>query len=235
MATYGPGALCCPRTVRLLPRYLALVHERSRQRSVPATREGRTARAAPALPLPLAAAFAVDNRVVAEASGAPAAGPHAMSLRVRRHGVRDIGPRRAVRLPGVPGRSMRRQPFGRRRPPSRPGPRPDAVGPRCEDVPVSAWTLDRVHRRRLATQRLSSGGLAHGADVVRLLGCVQSQDAPLGAWSVGLRMPAGTTYADVLAEQAAGGWVRTHVLRPTWHLIAPEDLRWVQAITAAKV
>lgn len=109
------------------------------------------------------------------------------------------------------------------------------VGGRCDDVPVSAHPLDRVHRRRLATQRLSSAGLASGADVVRLLGCVQSQDAPLAAWSLAQRMRPGTTYAGVLAEQSAGGWLRTHVLRPTWHLLAPEDLRWMQGATGPRV
>jgi hypothetical protein len=29
--------------------------------------------------------------------------------------------------------------------------------------------------------------------------------------------------------------VRTHVLRPTWHLVAPDDLRWMQALTARRV
>lgn len=100
---------------------------------------------------------------------------------------------------------------------------------------MPAHPLERVHRRRLATQRLSAAGLRRGGDVVRLLGCVQSQDAPLAAWSLGMRMPPGTTYADVLAEQAAGGWVRTHVLRPTWHLLAPDDLRWMQRVTGPRV
>lgn len=96
-------------------------------------------------------------------------------------------------------------------------------------------SLSDVHRRRLATQRLTSAGLGSGSDVVRLLTCVQSQDAPLGAWSLGQRLRAGTTYADVLAEQSAGGWVRTHVLRPTWHFVAAEDLRWVQRATGSRV
>jgi hypothetical protein len=95
--------------------------------------------------------------------------------------------------------------------------------------------LTRVHRRRTATQRVSAAGLARGADVVRLLLAVQSQDAPMAAWSLALRMPEGTTYAQVLAEQRAGGWVRTHVLRPTWHHVAPEDLRWLQRLTGPKV
>ena len=109
------------------------------------------------------------------------------------------------------------------------------VGGRCHDDPMSDASLERVHRRRLATQRLSSAGLSSGADVVRLLTCVQSQDAPLAAWSLGMRMPSGATYSGVLAEQRAGGWVRTHVLRPTWHFVAPEDLRWIQALTGPKV
>jgi hypothetical protein len=100
---------------------------------------------------------------------------------------------------------------------------------------MSGHPLARVHRRRLATQRMSSAGFARGADVVSLLACVQSQDAPLAAWSLGMRMSRGTTYADVLDEQTAGGWVRTHLLRPTWHLVAPEDLRWMQALTGPRV
>jgi hypothetical protein len=100
---------------------------------------------------------------------------------------------------------------------------------------MAARTLRDVHRRRLAAQRVTGAGLRTGAEAVRLLACVQSQDAPLAAWSLAMRLRPGATYAGVLAEQAAGGWVRTHVLRPTWHLVAPEDLRWMQRITAPKV
>lgn len=96
-------------------------------------------------------------------------------------------------------------------------------------------SLPQVRRRRLATQRLSAAGLSRGGDVVRLLTAVQSQDAPLAAWSLAMRMPVGTTYAGLLAEQSAGGWVRTHVLRPTWHHVAPEDLRWLQHATGPRV
>jgi Winged helix DNA-binding domain len=96
-------------------------------------------------------------------------------------------------------------------------------------------SLPQVRRQRLATQRLSAAGLRRGGDVVRLLTAVQSQDAPLAAWSLAMRMPGGTTYAGLLAEQSVGGWVRTHVLRPTWHLVAPEDLRWMQHATGPRV
>ncbi|MFW5471114.1 winged helix DNA-binding domain-containing protein [Knoellia sp. CPCC 206435] len=93
---------------------------------------------------------------------------------------------------------------------------------------------DWVVRRRLAVQRLSSAPLPHAADAVRLLTCVQSQDAPLAAHSLAMRSRT-TSYAGVLDAQSAGGWVRTHILRPTWHHVAPEDLRWIQSLTGAKV
>ncbi len=93
-----------------------------------------------------------------------------------------------------------------------------------------AWLV----RRRLATQRLTGGPLPHAGDVVRLLTAVQAQDAPQAAWSLAMRSRAGR-YAAVLAEQCAGGFVRTHVLRPTWHVVAPEDLRWLLGLTSAKV
>jgi len=105
-ATYDPATLCCPRAVRLLPRHLALVDERSRQRAVPATRERRPPRSAPARPLPLTQGFTVHDRVVAEACVAPAASPHASSLRRPGHVDGEIAPRRADRSTGVPTRSM---------------------------------------------------------------------------------------------------------------------------------
>ena len=71
-------------------------------------------------------------------------------------------------------------------------------------------------------------------DVVRHLLAVQSQDAPLAAWSLAMRSRS-ESYAAVLAEQAGLGFVRTHVLRPTWHHVAAEDLRWLQALTGPRI
>src|SRR5207253_6915162 len=32
-----------------------------------------------------------------------------------------------------------------------------------------------------------------------------------------------------------GAIVRTHVLRPTWHFVAPEDVRWMLALTGPRI
>ncbi|TQJ50177.1 winged helix DNA-binding domain-containing protein [Phycicoccus sp. SLBN-51] len=92
----------------------------------------------------------------------------------------------------------------------------------------------RVLRRRLATQRLSSAPLPSATDVVRLLTCVQSQERDHAFFSLGLRSRSAT-YAAVRAELDRGTFVRTHILRPTWHFVAAEDLRWVLAATSERV
>jgi hypothetical protein len=92
----------------------------------------------------------------------------------------------------------------------------------------------RVLRRRLATQHLTSAPLPTAADVVRLLTCVQSQERDHSFFALAQRSRA-TTYAPVRAEHDAGAFVRTHILRPTWHYVAPEDLRWILAVTSPRV
>ena len=95
-------------------------------------------------------------------------------------------------------------------------------------------TRDAVLETRIATQRLAGNGLARAVDVVSLLACVQSQEYAHAFWSLGIRTT-GLTYAEVQAEFDAGAFLRTHILRPTWHFVAAADLRWIQAVTAARV
>jgi hypothetical protein len=91
-----------------------------------------------------------------------------------------------------------------------------------------------IARRRLANQHLAAPTLASPAEVVRALGAVQAQDYAGAKWAVALR----TRGADDLAVEQAltdGSILRTHVLRPTWHLVAPADIRWMLALTAPRV
>ncbi len=52
-------------------------------------------------------------------------------------------------------------------------------------------------------------------------------------WALALRT--GATEAEILAAYDRGEIVRTHVLRPTWHLVAAADLVPLQALTAGRV
>jgi hypothetical protein len=77
-------------------------------------------------------------------------------------------------------------------------------------------------------------GFTKPGDVVSWLGAVQAQDYPGAKWALGLRMRRAT---DAIVERAcaAGEIVRTHVMRPTWHFVAPADIRWLLGLTAPRV
>ncbi len=92
-----------------------------------------------------------------------------------------------------------------------------------------------IARARLHTSRLVGPALATAPDVVRWFGAVQSQDVPGALWALRQRMPSDTTMADVGAAFDDGRIVRTHVMRPTWHFLAPEDLRWMERLTSPRV
>lgn len=89
-------------------------------------------------------------------------------------------------------------------------------------------------RQRFRNQHVTGKPLAKPEDVVRMLGAVQSQDYPGAKWSLGQRVMSCT---DAAIDEAfnAGRILRTHVLRPTWHFILPDDIRWILELTASRV
>jgi hypothetical protein len=92
-----------------------------------------------------------------------------------------------------------------------------------------------VAHARLHNQRIASGGFSRPEDVVSWLGAVQAQDYPGAKWALALRMRRRIVDADVERAFAAGAILRTHVMRPTWHFVAPADIRWLLSLTAPRV
>jgi hypothetical protein len=97
-----------------------------------------------------------------------------------------------------------------------------------------AMDVDDLVHLRLLKLGLSAPDGTDPAAVVSRLGAVQSQDYGPAKWSLGQRVP-GLDDAAVDAAFDAGHLLRTHVLRPTWHFVAPRDLRWLLALTAPRV
>ena len=94
--------------------------------------------------------------------------------------------------------------------------------------------IEEIARRRAVRQALTRSGFTSPAALVAWLGAVQAQDYPLATWSVAQRLVAGTP-SDVEAAVADGSILRAHVLRPTWHFVPRDDLRWMQELTAPRV
>jgi hypothetical protein len=88
--------------------------------------------------------------------------------------------------------------------------------------------------QRLHNQKLSSPDCRKPVEVVRWFGAVQSQDFEAAKWALALRM-ASATNAGVEEAFNRGTILRTHLMRPTWHFVAHDDIRWLLALTAPRV
>ncbi|MBC7813436.1 MAG: AlkZ family DNA glycosylase [Burkholderiales bacterium] len=88
--------------------------------------------------------------------------------------------------------------------------------------------------QRLSNQRLSHTEFTNPVEVIQWLGAVQSQDYTGARWAVGLRMH-GMDDAAIDKLFNDGAILRTHVPRPTWHFIAPEDIRWMLMLLGPRV
>ncbi|HET6654428.1 MAG TPA: winged helix DNA-binding domain-containing protein [Nocardioides sp.] len=96
-------------------------------------------------------------------------------------------------------------------------------------------TTDRdIARWRLRTQHLVSPHAGSAAEVVRSLLAVQAENPSQAAWAVASRTR-DREAADLEALLDEGSVVRTHVLRPTWHFVAAEDIGWLLELTAPRV
>jgi hypothetical protein len=96
-----------------------------------------------------------------------------------------------------------------------------------------AGDLD-VARWRLRTQHLVEPHLATAAEVVGALLAVQAENPAQSAWAVAARTAAPDP-ADLARLLDDGTVLRTHVLRPTWHYVAADDVAWLIELTAPRV
>ena len=65
------------------------------------------------------------------------------------------------------------------------------------------------------------------------MGAVQAQDFGGAKWGVGQRV-GKITEADVEASFNEGRILRTHAIRPTWHFVTSEDIRWILELSAPR-
>jgi DNA glycosylase AlkZ-like len=91
-----------------------------------------------------------------------------------------------------------------------------------------------IAHQRLANQSISTKRFTNSGDLVAWFGAMQAQDFAAAKWAIGLRLTQATE-ASIEEAFNTGEILRTHVMRPTWHFVAPQDIRWLLALTAPRV
>jgi hypothetical protein len=89
-------------------------------------------------------------------------------------------------------------------------------------------------RQRMHNSRLTGTSFDVPEKAVRRHGAMQAQDYGPAKWSIAQRT-ANLIDEDLDRALARGSIMRTHVLRPTWHFVARDDIRWLLALTGPRV
>jgi len=87
---------------------------------------------------------------------------------------------------------------------------------------------------RLYNQLLSGNQFTRPVEVVSWMGAMQSQNYEMAKWGIGIRLP-GVTNKQIEDAVNAGEIIRTHILRPTWHFVTPEDVHWMLELTGPRM
>ena len=91
----------------------------------------------------------------------------------------------------------------------------------------------------MVRQRLWGPPLSGPSEVVRAFGAVQAQEFLQAKWGLSQRSssPPEAVIEDpaIDAAFAEGSILRTHILRPTWHFVHRDDLRWMLRLSAPRV
>ncbi len=91
-----------------------------------------------------------------------------------------------------------------------------------------------IAKMRLVSQQLVETPFTTVKNLVSWMGAMQAQDYAMVKWALGVRLP-GSTDQGIEAAINTGDIIRTHVLRPTWHVVSAADVRWMLALTAPRI
>lgn len=88
---------------------------------------------------------------------------------------------------------------------------------------------------RLSSHNLHSPTLFRSPkDVITCMCAMQAQDFNMAKWGVGIRMN-GCTDEMVQTAFESGEIIRTHIMRPTWHFVTPEDITWILPLSSERI
>ena len=79
---------------------------------------------------------------------------------------------------------------------------------------------------RLKSQKITASEFNNASELVRYMGALQAQDYSMSKWAIGVRLKE-PSLQKIESSLDKGEILRTHLLRPTWHLVAADDIYWM--------
>jgi len=94
--------------------------------------------------------------------------------------------------------------------------------------------LKDIANIRLYSQQIAGTKTHVPKEMVGWMGAIQAQDYHMAKWALGARLP-NSTDKEIETAIDKGQIIRTHLMRPTWHLVSAEDIYWMLELTAPHI
>lgn len=87
---------------------------------------------------------------------------------------------------------------------------------------------------RLLSHQLIKPTFKTPKELVSWMGAIQAQEYNMAKWAIGVRLKSSKLH---MIDEALrkGEIIRTHIMRPTWHFVAAEDIRWMLKLTGQRI
>ncbi len=93
---------------------------------------------------------------------------------------------------------------------------------------------DNISSLRSFNQQITVSKFKTAKEIAGWLGAIQAQDYNMAKWALGIRLQNSTEIV-INNEIDSGSIIRTHLLRPTWHIVSSNDIYWIQELTAPQI
>lgn len=93
---------------------------------------------------------------------------------------------------------------------------------------------DNIPIQRSFNQQIKGSGFSTAKEIAGWMGAMQAQDYNMVKWALGIRL-LNSTETEINAEIDAGNIIRTHLLRPTWHIVSSDDIYWISDLTSSRI
>lgn len=94
--------------------------------------------------------------------------------------------------------------------------------------------FNKISNLRLVNQQISHPDFKPVKDIIEKLCAIQAQDFNMSKWAIGIRLPLSIEKTIETAFNKAE-IIRTHLLRPTWHIVSAKDIYWLLELTAPRI
>lgn len=91
-----------------------------------------------------------------------------------------------------------------------------------------------IAQARMYNQQITGNECETTTELVDWMGAMQAQDAAMMRWALGIRLPK-TTEKSIIKALDAGEIIRTHLMRPTWHIVSASEIYWMLELTGPSI